>query len=67
MEQVDFKALIGKAVKETEQEPRHLCLNCVKRGYVSLKEGNCRALERDQCKLKQSGGTKEGGDTAISL
>jgi len=53
LEHVDFRALIVQAIETTELAPRQLCLSCVKHGNVTDKEGNCRAVERERCKLKQ--------------
>lgn len=60
LEHVDFAALIVQAIEAAERAPRQLCLNCVKHGNVSDQDGNCRAVERDRCKLKR-GYNVQGG------
>lgn len=53
LEYVDFREQIVQAIEAADRAPRHLCLNCVKHGHVTDKEGNCKAAERNRCKLIQ--------------
>lgn len=50
----DLEEKIGEAVDEIEREPRQLCLNCIKSGLISVREGNCKAGSRRECKLRKS-------------
>ncbi len=46
---IDFKEVLQKSVETATGALNGLCLNCVRKGKFSTREGNCGAEDLDDC------------------